>query len=246
MDFISIRVRKDNLMYLFFDDSYAFSVDAFSPNTILHALSCDLEKQNYTEMEILKLEKSKNRNLLYSFTSHGHFDHNGGDMELERLCPGVKMINFSNFEKFSCEIDQIFKFNVKCIKTPCHTLDSLCFLIKSQKMSYAVTGDFLFKLGCGKFFEGDADMFISSLDRLINSISKDTLLLYGHDYYETNKRFTEQFYKIDGCESFFLTLEEEQQFNVFINPMRVASIQGTRSERIKRLRDLKDNEFYLR
>ena len=58
-DFISIRVRDDNLMYFFYDDNFAFSFDAYSPEAILYALSCDFDKQNYLENEIFLLEKTK-------------------------------------------------------------------------------------------------------------------------------------------------------------------------------------------
>ena len=48
LDFISIRVREDNLMYLFFNDKYAFSFDSFLPKVILHALDCEFTFQNYS------------------------------------------------------------------------------------------------------------------------------------------------------------------------------------------------------
>lgn len=238
MDFISIRVREDNLMYLFFDDSYAFSFDSYLPNVILHAISCDFDKQNYLQSEILQLEKTKNRKLLYSFTTHGHFDHNGGDCQLKSMYPQVEMINFTN--KRSICVD---KFTINCIETPCHTLDSLCYLIKNTETEkvYVVTGDFIFKLGCGRFFEGDALMFISSLDYLLSFINKDALFLYGHDYFDANKRFAEKFYPIEGCENFFLTLEEEMKSNPFFRPVDIKSVTGTREEKIKKLREMKNN-----
>lgn len=44
MEFIAIIVRKENLMYLFFDENIAFSVDSFNPKIIIHALSCEFTK----------------------------------------------------------------------------------------------------------------------------------------------------------------------------------------------------------
>lgn len=241
LDFISIRVQEDNLMYLFFDETSAFSFDASSPKAILHALSCDFQKQNYTEDEIYQLKPSKNRKLLYSFTTHSHFDHNGGDAELKKLYPTINMVNFSNYKNF--DNFNISKFEVIPIETPCHTLDSLCYLVKNTltNKSYTVTGDFIFKLGCGKFFEGNAAMFIDSLNKLISKLDKSTLLLYGHDYYIANRKFTEQFYSINDCENFFLTLEEEQKYNPFFKAMNSEIIEGEKEERIDKLRKLKNN-----
>ena len=111
--------------------------------------------------------------------------------------------------------------------------------------NYVATGDFLFKLGCGKFFEGNAKMFVNSLDYLISKINKDALLLYGHDYFETNRRFTEKFYPVQGCENYFLTLREEEQFNPFFRVMDISVLEGSREERTSKLRKMKD-EFRLK
>lgn len=243
-DFISIRVGADNLMYLFFSEQEAFSFDAFSPKAILHGANCDFQKQNYTESEIFKLKPTKNRKLVYSFTTHGHYDHNGGDKELLQLTKSVTLINFSNFKAF--QKLQVSHFTIIPIETSCHTLDSLCFYITNtvEKRTYITTGDFLFKLGCGKFFEGNSKLFIKSLEHLVANIRSDTLLLYGHDYFATNRKFTEKFYPVSGCDEFFLTLSQEEQFNPFFRVMDIENLEGSREERIAKLRQMKD-EFKL-
>ena len=122
LDFISIRVMEDNLMYLFFNEILAFSFDAYSPKALLHAINCDFQKQNYTENEIFQIQPSKQRKLVYSFTTHGHYDHNGGDDELVELSKDTVLINFNNFKEFS-EI-HVSEFSIVPIETPCHTLDN--------------------------------------------------------------------------------------------------------------------------
>ncbi|KAM0680916.1 Cytoplasmic glyoxalase II [Glugoides intestinalis] len=241
--FISIRVRSDNLMYLFYSNESAFCVDAFSPEVLMHALSCDFSKQNYLTEEIVELEKVKARKLLYALTTHSHFDHAGGNARLKELSPETCFIDDKNMQEVIMD-----GFSIKPIATPCHTLDSVCFIVKDEANDrrYAITGDFLFKLGCGRFFEGTAEMFQESLAKLLEAVNDDCVLLYGHDYYEVNRRFAEQFYVIKGCEDFFLTIGEEKLFNPFINPEKarktvINPFNATKTEIISYLRKLKDS-----
>lgn len=238
--FISIKVRKDNLMYLFYNEEYAFCVDPFSPKTILHAAGCDFDRQCYSEDEVLSLEKTRNRRILYALTTHGHYDHNGGNEELKGLCPDVTFIEYGSLMNNPMSQDHkavdtlimnnsmsqdhrivdtlMDPFSILPIYTPCHTLDSYCYAISAddgETYKYVLTGDFIFKLGCGRFFEGDSMMFYDSLSTLINILDDNCMMLYGHDYYETNRRFTEQFYKVEGCDEFFLSLREEKKYNIF-------------------------------
>lgn len=237
-NFISIRVRKDNLMYLFYDAENAFCVDAYAPEVISHALYCEFDRNNYLQEEILKLEKTRKRKLVYALTTHGHFDHAGGNEKLKEMYPETIFVDFTNFHPFTLGM-----YDVVPIKTPCHTLDSVCFLVKNRDtpVSFVLTGDFLFKLGCGRFFEGSAEMFFNSVRYLFQYIDDETIMLYGHDYYEQNKRFTEQFYKVTGCENFFLKFKEEKEFNPFLNPLRTKIEGKSVTEIIGNLRKLKDD-----
>jgi len=239
-DFISIKVEEDNLMYLFFDDGTAFSVDSLNPHTIIHALSCTFDKRDYSEEEVLALAPGhKKRNLKYALTTHWHADHSGGDSKLKDLSPNTIFLNSVSAEDL--KITDIGHFKVQALKTPCHTLDSACFYVTREERKYLLTGDFLFKLGCGRFFEGSPQMFISSLEKLKKHVDDSTLLLYGHDYYETNKRFAEKFYAIDGCEDFFLTFETEKKLNPFINFRACRDGEPlSDTELLKRIRTMKD------
>lgn len=242
-NFIAIRVRKDNLVYLFFDEDVAFSVDSIAPQAILHALSCEFTRNYYLESEILELEKiKKSRKLVYALTTHHHKDHSGGNKELKELSPDTIFISYSNMQDVSLP-----SFTIKPVHTPCHTSDSVCYLVNNvpSGAKYVLTGDFLFKLGCGKFFEGSAKVFNESLSRLLKEADDSSIMLCGHDYYAVNKRFTEQFYPVEGCEEFFSTLKEEKQYNPFFNPQKTVSEKdsGRKSleKRLEELRELKDN-----
>ena len=75
---------------------------------------------------------------------------------------------------------------VAVIATPGHTLDMLNFHIASDKLVF--TGDTLFAMGCGRVFEGDADMMWKSLTRLM-ALSDDTIVYCGHEYTAANAAF---------------------------------------------------------
>lgn len=239
LEFIAIRVGSDNHMYFFFDSTTAFTVDSIAPRALIHALSCEFTKQYYLEDEILALPQTiEKRRLKYAFTTHGHMDHAGGNNQLARLSP--ETIFFTGDEPVELE-----SFSIKPVLTPCHTLDSVCFVVSTKQKAkrYVLTGDFLFKLGCGRFFQGTARMFQASWKKLVEHVDDETIVLSGHDYYETNRRFAEQFYPIHGCESVFSTVGEEKKYNPFLNPQKTVDHECDAEERLAELRKLKD-EFH--
>lgn len=73
---------------------------------------------------------------------------------------------------------------VKCLATPCHTQDSICFFVSdtldpSQKGVF--TGDTLFQAGCGRFFEGDGKQMNKAL-KYLQTLPTDTIVYNGHEY----------------------------------------------------------------
>lgn len=265
MHFITIRVRKDNLMYLFFDDTTAFAVDAFDANAVVHALGCDFARQQYTAAEIRGLGTTRPpRGLVYALTTHGHPDHAGGDSRLRALSPGTEFISYHSTHH--CSVLQMGPYTIKSLFTPCHTVDSVSFLVTVGGFSgraqggsdqehgigdqeygmlpiftsrdYLLTGDFLFRLGCGKFFEGTGRDFLGSLAVVYESCCDETLLLYGHDYNSTNRRFAAQFFERLPTE-FFLRLSDEKRHNPFMCYGRTG-VAGTPEEAVSELRRRKD------
>lgn len=241
MNFISIRVRTDNLMYLFYTDTDAFSVDAYCPTVIIHALGCEFHKTNYTADEIKDLKPTvKQRKLTHTFTTHSHYDHAGGDLYLQALSPSTRFISYQATKNL--DIIQTPVCPVKSIFTPSHTMCSVSYLILDafDNPKYLLTGDFLFKLGCGRFFEGTGKDFLKSLENIYEHCDDSTVLLYGHDYYETNRKFTEQFFKPDVSDKYFLTLAEEKKYNPFLNYEATGAEGKDDSEKVEYLRKLKD------
>ncbi|MEP0409114.1 MAG: hydroxyacylglutathione hydrolase C-terminal domain-containing protein, partial [Roseibium sp.] len=56
-------------------------------------------------------------------------------------------------------------------------------------LKFAHTGDTLFSLGCGRLFEGDAEMMWASLDKLKRILPEDTEIYCGHEYTQSNATF---------------------------------------------------------
>ena len=82
---------------------------------------------------------------------------------------------------------RVGELRVDCIATPCHTMGSMCFLIRHGSSAVLCCGDTLFLGGgAGKFFEGTGEDMLRSLSRLKECVPPDTLLLPGHEYAEAN------------------------------------------------------------
>ncbi|MGH1412651.1 MAG: hydroxyacylglutathione hydrolase [Pelagimonas sp.] len=76
----------------------------------------------------------------------------------------------------------------KCevISVPGHTLGHVAFYY--PKGGAVFTADSLMALGCGRLFEGSADMMWDSLSKLA-SLPPDTMVYSGHEYTESNAKF---------------------------------------------------------
>jgi len=75
---------------------------------------------------------------------------------------------------------------VDVLATPGHTLDMLNFHLASEKLAF--TGDTLFAMGCGRLFEGDAEMMWASLTKLM-ALEDDTIIYCSHEYTAANAAF---------------------------------------------------------
>ena len=76
--------------------------------------------------------------------------------------------------------------SVEVIATPGHTLDMLNYYLPEQSVCF--TGDTLFALGCGRVFEGTAEMMWNSLSKLM-VLPADTVLYSSHEYTQANAAF---------------------------------------------------------
>ncbi|WFD41558.1 hydroxyacylglutathione hydrolase [Malassezia psittaci] len=153
-------------------------------------------------------------------TTHGHYDHAGGNGAFAREFPkrpiyggsaeieGVTTV-VRDKEKFTL-FEESAPIDVSCFATPCHTQDSICFLVEDrrsddelaktpaglqegaqgEKKRGVFTGDTLFISGCGRFFEGTAKEMDYALNKQLASLPPDTLVYCGHEYTKSNAAFS--------------------------------------------------------
>ncbi|MFD1697580.1 hydroxyacylglutathione hydrolase [Roseibium aestuarii] len=128
--------------------------------------------------------------------THHHWDHVQGLDELKAATgahvtgPALSRDKIEGLDAFVEDGDTITlgDWEVEAIGTPGHTLDQISWYIPTLKLAH--TGDTLFSLGCGRVFEGDLPMMWASLARLKERLPADTRIYCGHEYTQTNARFS--------------------------------------------------------
>jgi hydroxyacylglutathione hydrolase len=78
-----------------------------------------------------------------------------------------------------------FNPRLRCLATPCHTQDSICYHVTDvadgKDPGGVFTGDTLFIAGSGRFFEGVGSEMVAALDYL-GSLPNETIVYNGHEY----------------------------------------------------------------
>ena len=127
--------------------------------------------------------------------THHHFDHVGGNDDLLRAVPGLRVYGSADDAPRIPGITdrvhdgdpvQVGTLRGRVICIPAHTSGHVAYHFPEQRAVF--TGDTLFAGGCGRLFEGDAAQMMASLGRLA-TLPEDTYVYCGHEYTEKNLRF---------------------------------------------------------
>ena len=80
----------------------------------------------------------------------------------------------------SCETFNLGKSSISSLHTPGHTPGSCCYSFDNN----LIAGDTLFVFGCGRcdLHGGDPEEMFNSLKKLRNNLSKETIIMPGHNY----------------------------------------------------------------
>jgi hydroxyacylglutathione hydrolase len=193
-------------------------------------------------------------------TTHHHWDHSGGNIDLLSKYPDLKVYGgderIPGLNQFVRD-RQVFKFgsmDIIPIATPCHTSGSISYFVDS-KPPIVFTGDTLFMGGCGRFFEGTAKDMYNALIKELGSLPDDTLVYPGHEYTKKNLQFAmtvdaqnkvllQEFEKVKSLK---VTIPSSIKLEKEINPfMRVELLKGSLGlhdgiDAMRELRQMKDD-----
>lgn len=132
--------------------------------------------------------------LTHILNTHHHWDHTGGNEELKARygatvigpaadrdrIPGID-VALRDGERYSLGAAEFLTLD-----TPGHTRGHVTYYFPGAKAMFS--GDTLFSLGCGRFFEGTPAQMQASLDKL-RGLPQDTRVFCGHEYTAGNARF---------------------------------------------------------
>ncbi|MCQ0971715.1 hydroxyacylglutathione hydrolase [Paracoccus sp. TK19116] len=245
LELVTVRCLKDNYAYLIHGNGQTALIDAPEADPILQAL------------------KDRGWNLDMILITHHHDDHIHGVDEIKAEHPDARVIGNADDAKRLPKLDHAVRPGDKIevcgeealvIDVSGHTIGHVAFHFRDSALAF--TADSLMAIGCGRLFEGDADMMWDSLSRL-NALPAETLICSGHDYCAGNGAFA---LSVDGDNQALkdrlegvkdgaqpcapATLDVERETNPFL---RIAALRGSLGmdgapdvEVFARLRKMKD------
>ncbi|EJT98443.1 Metallo-hydrolase/oxidoreductase [Dacryopinax primogenitus] len=252
MRVVPVPNQADNYAYLLIDEATkrAAVVDPYDVSKVAR----------YAQKEGVEIESV--------LTTHHHHDHSGGNLEYVREYPGVPVFGGSTAvpaltkkvadgDEFSVGED----ISVKCLATPCHTQDSICYYAtsksKPEQAGLVFTGDTLFQAGCGRFFEGNAEEMHKALSYL-GTLPDQTIVYNGHEYTNSSMKFGKHiepenpaFGKLDNlvktqemtCGK--STIGDEKSWNVFMRlgstEVQKATGETDKVTMMRKLREMKNS-----
>ncbi|XP_053206697.1 hydroxyacylglutathione hydrolase, mitochondrial-like isoform X2 [Panonychus citri] len=177
-----LSALSDNYMYLIIDKetNKAAIVDPVEPEKVLKTVS------------------DSGVQLTTVLTTHHHWDHAGGNVDLVSKASGLTVCGYDErIGGLTNKVNHgdsftIGKLLVNCLYTPCHTSGHICYHVvppSGESDGAVFTGDTLFLAGCGKFFEGTADQMYEALIKKLGSLPDSTKVYCGHEYTVSNLVF---------------------------------------------------------
>lgn len=132
--------------------------------------------------------------LVAILPTHHHPDHVGGNADLLARLPlevygyagQADRIPGCTREVREGDTVAVGNLAARVLFIPAHTTGHVAYYFEGE--SAVFTGDTLFAGGCGRLFEGDAEMMLRSLSKLM-ALPDDTRVYFGHEYTEKNLRF---------------------------------------------------------
>lgn len=179
MAIIPVPQLSDNYAYLVVDDA----------SGECGVVDCAEAGKVMAEVERRKLK------LIAVLPTHYHFDHVGGNEDLVRAIPGLRVygargergrIPAQTHPVDDGDTVEVGSLRGRVIGIPAHTNGHIAYHF--PQLNVVFTGDTLFIAGCGRVFEGKAQTMVESLAKLA-ALPDGTQVYCGHEYTEKNLRF---------------------------------------------------------
>jgi hydroxyacylglutathione hydrolase len=179
MAIIPVQQLSDNYAYLVVDD-------ASNQCGVVDCAEAD---------KVLAEVDRRGLKLVAVLPTHYHFDHVGGNEDLVRAMPGLRVygargergrIPAQTHPVDHGDMVEVGALRGRVIGIPAHTNGHIAYYFPD--LNAVFTGDTLFIAGCGRVFEGKAQTMVESLAKLA-SLPDATQVYCGHEYTEKNLRF---------------------------------------------------------
>ena len=170
---INISQLQDNYSYAILNNKEVIIIDPADSVSILRYIS-----NNQLSLKAILL-------------THHHTDHTAGvegilnKIKVPVYSPNKKIKYTTIIVKDQDTIDLNF-IKIEVIGTPGHTMDHVVFYNKENNILFS--GDTLFRLGCGRVFEGTYEQMFISLQK-IYTLDNKTIVYCGHEYTNANLNF---------------------------------------------------------
>lgn len=226
-----------------FDDNYIWMIQESGSNSVVVVDPGD-------EQPVLDYLAAHGLTISAVLITHHHWDHTDGLLPLldhfEVPVIGPDNPKIRGISQPVTDGDQVavpgLSEPMRVIATPGHTLDHISF----YNSSALFCGDTLFAAGCGRMFEGTAEQYHHSLQRL-GELPGHTKVYCAHEYTAANVRFvravepenthleafatwvSEQ--RDHGRITLPTTIKDEWQFNPFLRAQSVAEFAQRRQRK---------------
>jgi hydroxyacylglutathione hydrolase len=189
-------------------------------------------------VKTLATAKAKGWQITQILNTHEHHDHTGGN-DAVVAATGAKIIAHAkaggsipgmNRGVVAGDLIKVGKtVELECLDTPGHTMCHVCLRSHTERPAL-FSGDTLFNAGAGNVHNGgDVHSLYSTFADQLGKLPDNTLVYPGHDYIETNLKFTlarepdnaaatmllATVSNHDPANSVVTTLKEEKQHNTF-------------------------------
>jgi len=143
---------------------------------------------------VLAVARARGWRLTHVLSTHHHWDHTGGNLEIKRATDCMVIGPAYDQERIpgiDAGVEEADRFALggavaEILFIPGHTSGHIAYWFPDSAALFC--GDTLFSLGCGRLFEGTPEQMWTSLGKL-RRLPAETRVYCGHEYTQANARF---------------------------------------------------------